>query len=294
GYYYALWFRHTPTPVALWREWEQFIGVVVVDLGPRAWGWAVGISIWLVVAILDFRRMGGADNTRRRASHLLFAVSAGGTIAVLILTGFWKEWQHVRYLLNALLLPLIVLAVTVVHSQAAERFLRSVRAATLATLLLLGTAGVLAATLDPAGWRVQPTPASRDYADLVERYHLRHGLAGYWQTNLFNTLAGPARLNQLQEDARPYFWCNNAFWYFESRESDGTLRWPAYDFILTTGLNRTTLLSRFGPPAQIVRQGKLEIFIYDAVGQERIRARLMPEVIAKLGPSRLHGLRPVP
>ena len=43
-------------------------------------------------------------------------------------------------------------------------------------------------------------------------------MAGYWQANLLNTLAGPPRLNALDEDAQPYFWCNNAFWYLASEK----------------------------------------------------------------------------
>ena len=71
------------------------------------------------------------------------------------------------------------------------------------------------------------------------------------------------------------------------------MRWPVYDFVLTADLDRAAVLARFGEPAQVVKEGAWEIFIYDAAGQARIGAALAPEIVEKLGPARLRGLRPV-
>jgi len=210
------------------------------------------------------------------------------------MSGWWKNWSNGRYLLNVLLLPTVVTAMAVARSAAAEPWLRGRRAALLA-LGLAGAAAGVAGTIDPAGWSFRPTRASRDLAAAIARHGLHHGLAGYWQTNLLNTLGGPSatpRLGQLKADAHPYFWCNNAFWYFNPPTPDGELHWPVYDFVLTAELDRVAVLARFGPPAEVVGEGAGEIFIYDAAGQARIRAALVPEVVEQLGPVRLHGLRP--
>jgi hypothetical protein len=251
----------------------------------------VGIAAWLALLVADVRRRRTTD-ARTLALHVFVAVSVVGMTDVLVFVGFWKSWVNVRYLLNVLLLPLVVVALTAARSGAAERMLRGWRARTLA-LVLAGAAGSVAWTIDPAGWRFQPTPASRDFARIVERHGLHHGLAGYWQANLLDVLGGELRLNSLKEDGRPYFWCNNTFWYFDAPEPDGTMRWPVYDFILTAGLDRAAVLARYGSPAEVVQEGAWEVFIYDAAGQARIRKLLAPEVVQQLGPARLRGLRPV-
>ncbi len=293
GYYYRLGFRQTPTPTVLWHAAGKFLHEVAGELGPRAWGWGVGLTAWLALLIVEVRRRNRAKaDPRGLALHLFVALSIVGMVNVLLVVGFWKSWVNVRYLLNVLLLPPVVVAIAVARSSAAERLGHGRRAQVLA-LLLACTAGGVAATLDPAGWRFQPTPASRDFAAVVERHGLHHGLAGYWQANLLDVLGGSLRVNALKADAQPYFWCNNAYWYFDAPGPDGTLRWPVYDFILTAELDRAAVLARYGPPAEIVQEGGWEVFIYDAAGQARIRAALAPEVVEKLGPARLRGLRPV-
>ena len=292
GYFYQLGFRQTPTPAVLWHATGKFVGERADDLAPRAWGWGVGLLAWLALLATEIRRPSRTSAAGGRALHVLVGLSAGGMVAVLVFTGFWKGWENVRYLLNVLFLPFVIVAIAVARSPVAERWLYGGRARLLA-FALAAAAGGVGWTLDPSGWRFQPTPASRDFAALVARHGLHHGLAGYWQSNLLNTLAGPARLNALKPDARPYFWCNNAFWYFEPPASDGMMRWPVYDFVLTADLDRAAVLARFGEPAQVVKEGAWEIFIYDAAGQARIGAALAPEIVEKLGPARLRGLRPV-
>jgi hypothetical protein len=303
GYYYRLGFRHTPTPPVLWHALGTFASETVRDLGPRAWGWGIGIAAWIGLALADTRSKKSAPDPRGLALHLLVVSSAAAMIAVLLFLGYWKSWVNVRYLLNALFLPLAAVAIAAARSPAAERLRRRGWAAAWLALGLFGATTAVAFAIDPAGWHFQPTTGSRGYAKLVAGHHLHRGLAGYWQANLLNILGGAQeggrdasvepRLNALLPDGQPYFWCNNAFWYFDPPEPDGTLRWPDYDFILTNDLDRPALLERFGPPAEIVKEANWEALIYDTAGQARIKAALAHEVIQQLGP-RLKGLHAAP
>ncbi len=290
GYFYQLGFRQVPTPGVLLHATGKFLGEAAAELVPRAWGWSAGFAAWLVLLAADLWRSAPAADSRARAWHGLVALSTGGMVAVVVFTGFWKDWGNVRYLLNLLFLPLAVVAIAVARRVAVGGWLGGGRAVAL-TCGLAGVAVGAALSLDPAGWRFRPTPASRDFEAAVARHSLHRGLAGYWQADLLNVLGGTARLNTLKPDAHPYFWCNNAFWFFEPPAPDGTLRWPSYDFVLTAELDRAAVLARFGAPAEIVHEGAWEMFIYDAAGQARIRAALSPEIVEKLGPGRLRGLR---
>ncbi len=289
GYYYRLGFRQTPSPSALWQETEKILRDVRVDLVPQVWGWGVGLAGWLLLLAWAVRWRRRISNPRMLALHYLVLTSAAGILAMLVVTGFWKDASNVRYLFNGLVLPVVVVAVTVARGRATSRMFPAPVAWAVAALLTVA-AGGFAVTLDPAAWRIQPTPASRGLAGIVERHHLHQGLAGYWQANLLDGLDDSHRVNALLPDGHPYFWCNNAFWYFAPPGPDGTLRWPVCDFILTTGLDRDAIRGRFGPPAEVVQEEGWEVFIYDPAGQARIRALLAHEVVEKLGPSRLRGL----
>ncbi len=291
GYYYRLGFRQTPTPAVLWHEAGKMARDVTADLAPHAWGWGAGLAAWLLLFAWAVRWRRRAPDPRMLALHYLVLVSAAGMTGVMIVTGFWKDWSNVRYLLNVLLLPVVVVAVALARSRAGGRLLPAPAAWVLAGSLLVA-AGTFALNLPPAGWRFQPTPASGDLAAIIARHHLHQGLAGYWEANLLDGLDETHPLNALLADGHPYFWCNNAFWYFAPPAPDGALRWPVYDFILTAGLDREAVRARFGAPEEVVTEGAWEVFIYDAAGQERIRSLLAAEVVTKLGPARLRGLRP--
>jgi hypothetical protein len=295
GYYYPLRFRHTPTPGVLWHAATKFLRDVASDLVPHAWGWGAGLIAWLALLVAAVRRrQQPTADARALALHLLVALSVGAMVDVLVLSGWWKNWYNGRYLLNVLLLPLVTVAIAVARSVVAARLLHGSRAWMLVLGLATAASGVIWA-INPVHWQFQKTPQSRELEAIVSRHGLHRGLAGYWQSNLLNTLVdlrGSPRLGQLKADAHPYFWCNNAFWYFEPPTPDGTLRWPVYDFILTAELDRNAVWARFGAPAEIVQEGGWEVFIYDAAGQARIQAVLAPEVVEQLGPSRLRGLRP--
>jgi hypothetical protein len=291
GYYYRLGFRQTPTPGVLWDEAAKMARDMAVEVGPHAWGWGAFFAAWLLLFASMIRLRLRSPDFRMLALHGLVLVSVAAMVTMLVVTGFWKDGSNIRYLFNALFLPVVILALVAARAISARTTWPAWLAWSLTGVLAV-VAGGLAARLRPAGWHLQPTPAARDLAGIVEQHHLHQGLAGYWEANLLDGLAGTHQLNSLLPDARPYFWCNNAFWYFAPLGPDGRMVWPVYDFVLTAGLDREAVRARFGPPAQVVTEGVWEVFLYDSAGQERIRSVLAAEVVAKLGPTRLRGLHP--
>ena len=304
GYYYKLGFRHNPTPAVLWHALGTFASESVRDLGPRAWGWGIGFAAWIGLALADFRRKTAAD-PRGLALHLFIGASVVAMIAVLIFVGYWKSWVNVRYLLNVLLLPLALVAIATARSPAAAR----------ASAAPLGRWRPRASRSSARPPALPPTPIRpvgisnpRSARAITRNLSPPTTCTVDWPATGRPTCsmssapcptalppcrmtppACPSRLNALLPDGHPYFWCNNAFWYFDPPSPDGTLRWPKYDFILTNDLDRPALLERFGPPAEIVKEGEWEALIYGTVGQARIKSALAPEVIQQLGP-RLEGL----
>ena len=198
--------------------------------------------------------------------------------------------SNIRYLFNALVLPVVGLVLAITRSWP-DRW-RPPASAGWSFATCCFVAGGLAFRFQPADWRLEPHPGLPRLGGLIARHHLHQGLAGYWEANLLDGLDETHPLNALLADGHPYFWCNNAFWYFAPPAPDGRLRWPVYDFILTAGLDREAVRARFGAPEEVVTEGAWEVFIYDAAGQERIRSLLAAEVVTKLGPARLRGLRP--
>jgi hypothetical protein len=301
GYYLKLKPLHKLTLWAVLQDAMKFYRDVALDLLPHVWGWFGALVLWLGLLTRDLLRRNRSERPAETQRALAFHLMAGLSIClmadVLIVSGWWINWNNGRYLLNALLLPLLAVAIAASHGPLAAWLSGRPRSVWPAVVMLVASVGAIAATTDKTGWRFQPTPEAREYGALVKQHGLRHGLAGYWQANYLNTLAGSAsehRLGALLADGKPYFWCNNAFWYFAPPTADGTLRWESCDHIVLEGLDRAIILARFGTPAEITRVGSWEMFIYDPAGQERIRAALEPQVVGKLGPSRLRGLRPLP
>jgi hypothetical protein len=301
GYYLRLKPLHKLTFWTILRDAMKFYRDVAINLSPHVWGWFGALLLWLGLLTMDLRRRNRSDRPAETQRALAFHLMAGLSICimadVLIVSGWWINWNNGRYLLNALLLPLVAVAIAAARGPLATWLTGRPRLVGPVVVMLVASAGAIAGKTDQTGWRFQPTPEARAYGTFVKEHGLRHGLAGYWQANYLNTLAGSAsehRLGALLPDGKPYFWCNNAFWYFSPPTANGTLLWESYDHIILEGLDRAIILEHFGTPAEITRIGSWEMFIYDLAGQERIRTSLEPQVVEKLGPSRLRGLRPMP
>ncbi|OHE80771.1 MAG: hypothetical protein A3G75_13630 [Verrucomicrobia bacterium RIFCSPLOWO2_12_FULL_64_8] len=229
-------------------------GTVFVLLGVVAVGW----GLWRL------RQSAGAPVRRLADAGVL--VSLAVTLAMPVVTVYWKNSQHARYLLPWLVLPgwwcgLNILAWR--EHKAADLNPRTGRVGLgLLALLFILAGGVAAGTWSWESWRWPQPPAVRELVEGLRQRGLDHGLSDYWNAHHLNQLShGALHLNQLRPDGRTYFWNNNAFWHFDVADA-GRLASPRYNFVLMTRLDPAAITARFGPPAERVMIAGEELWLY--------------------------------
>ena len=229
-------------------------GAVFVVLGAVAAGW--GIWRW--------RHPAGPPG--RRLADVTVLVSLAVTLAMPVVTVYWRSSQHARYLLPWLVLPgwwCGLNALAWLEEKAAGPGSRTGRAFLgLVALLFVLAGGIASRSWSAERWRWPQPPAVRELVSGLRERGLDHGLSDYWNAHYLNLLSNDAvHLTQLRPDGRTYFWNNNAFWHFDI-DAAGRLSSPRYTFVLMTRLDPAAITARFGPPAGRVVVAGEEIWLY--------------------------------
>jgi hypothetical protein len=271
--------RYVPTPAAVTMAAANFLGDVRLTLAPGAWAFftlggvalaGVGVFWWRE------RRQRSPRPPERQIALGFVLVGLAATTLLPIVTVYWRNATHVRYIQPWLVLPeWLALAWLLPKGSCGAGNWR-----TLAALgLILGGLGALAwpQIRRPAlSW---PYPASQAALDeFLRQRGLHYGLSDYWHAHEINTLAQtPVHLFPLRPDGRASFWNNNAFHFYTSGEG-GALRTPDYTFVITNALDEAAVLRRFGEPATREEVGGLTVWLYAAPEARRLTESMQAEV----------------
>lgn len=272
--------RYPPTPANVWRAASRFGADVFGLVGATVWGF--GLLAAASLHSLRSRTSGGdSGDFLRRAMLASLLIAAPLPFAA----GYYKDPQSLRYWMNWAVLPAGLLALGVLARGRATPGPGSRKILLAGAVLIFSLAGGQAwLRLDPSRLEIPTRPEGAALADFVAREASPRGLADFWLVNELNaSLRGRLELRQLDRQGRARFWHNNAQAYLGS---DGRT-WPAYTFILTNTLDENALRESFGEPARREQVGRYTVWLYDPAGQERIRARLEPQVREELRARRL-------
>ncbi|HTL69006.1 MAG TPA: hypothetical protein VL200_15180 [Lacunisphaera sp.] len=272
--------RYAPTPTAVGGAVAAFIRDFAQTLLPAGWGFALLALASCLIAAVAARRgktVAAAGGPDRRTALWFGLVSVAATILFPLGTAYWRDAQHVRYVLPWLVLPGWVALAWMLPALAGwPRSGRALVATAIIQLCLLGWAWP---AIDRArlAWPYSEQQARFD--EFVAARHLQHGLSDYWHAHTLNTLTrAPVRLFPLRPAGNASFWNNNAYWFYDAEPATGRLLEPAYTFIVTDGLDEAALRSRFGPPSSIARVGELSVWLYDAPGSPRLNPAVERDV----------------
>lgn len=269
--------RYVPTPAVVTRATEGFLHDLQTVLAPGAWGLlALAVMALAIVAFIAWRERRQArpltDGAKTAAGFAAAGLAA--TTLLPLVTGYWRDEQHVRYMLPWLVLPgwlaLAWLLPKVTPWTAGVR----------PWALLVLWIGLLVGSWPQIHRPALSWPYAERQAQLDEfflRRGLHHGLSDYWRAHEINTLTHvPVRLFALRPQATASFWNNNAFWFHES--TAGRLSVPDYTFIITEGLDEAALRRRFGEPAEQEKAGGLTIWLYSGPAAQRLTREMAGEV----------------
>ena len=249
-FFFAPLVRDWPTPSAIWQTVSVFVESVTSGAVWRN-QWAFWLVLVAAIVVVAARRGGPRSGGRQETAIRIATRTAwiGMLLAwfVIMVAAAWKDGTNLRYLLNWFVVPAWLLALHV------ARLPRRLPLAPLVVAVSIGAIFV-------GGLRVEPRrlvlPTNAEAAELrayLEAHQLREGLADYWHGHLLSALwrfEGP-RLSHVRDKDFAYFWCNNAFGFFPTRE-EGGLGHPAPQFVLLAGLERARLQAWLGgEPLQI-------------------------------------------
>lgn len=237
-----------PATAAPLRTAETFVrDVAGFAAGPAAF-FALGAAAAIVLALRRAQREPLAG-----ASRVMLATLAAvwiATLAVPPLSGRWDGPASLRYILPALLAPLVAAGVAVAACAPG----RGPRRAFLAVCVVAcgATAALRGSFERPA------TP----YPDIVRsidatavRHGVREGMADYWIARLTNALTREGvRVRAIQRNSTPLAWLQNldAFW----NGAPGEPRWPESRFVVDFAIDLDACRRTHGAPATVVDLGR--------------------------------------
>ena len=273
--------RYAPVPSVIGRATASFLHDLWVTLIPGAAALPVlALVALLVVGLLWWRERRRQPRPAVRQPATVFALAGlAATTLLPLLTGYWRDANHARYILPWLVLPGWLAMVWLLPR--IKSWAEDWRPLAAMGLIWLGLIATALPQIRPAalGWPYPERQAELD-AFLAGR-GLTHGLSDYWHAHEINTLThGPVRLFALRPQGNVSFWSNNAYWFYDSHA--GRLSVPAYTFIITDGLDEAALLQRFGEPAGQERVGGMTIWLYAGPAAHALTDQIEPEVRAFL------------
>ncbi|HVT73269.1 MAG TPA: hypothetical protein VHD61_09040 [Lacunisphaera sp.] len=274
--------RYAPTPAAVGGAVTAFARDLAQTLLPAGWGFAVLAAVFCAVAAFAIRRSGpdrpARDDDGRTA--LMFGLGClAATVLFPLGTAYWRDAQHVRYVLPWLVLPGWTALACLLPARrgwaGSPRALMATGAAFVG-MIAIAVPGIQRARL---AWPYPEQQARFD--EFAAAHHLRHGFSDYWHAHTLNTLTrAPVRLFPLRPAGTASFWNSNAYWFHDSEPANGGLVEPAYTFIVTNGLDEVALQKRFGSPGSTAKVGELSVWMYDAPAQARLNDAVGREVRA--------------
>jgi hypothetical protein len=210
-------------------------------------------------------------------------------LAVPIVMGLWWGPDCVRYVLSAVVLPLLLLGAIALRGLARMPARGGVAAAAAAlsigalawlpVLSATGSAGGVVATI-PSSGSVAAGGTNPFYGpevafidDVIRRHHLHNGYAGYWMAKpvtLFSRTGTTVVVLFDQGDPpMPSFWISNPNWWVQGRNRPKTkglvtaADYPVFDYALCPSLNRQWVEAQFGPPAAVESGPGGDVLIYN-------------------------------
>lgn len=258
--------RYAPTPTAMGSAAVAFARDFAQTLFPGAWGFGLLTVLAGAGVVLGARRASAvAGRTDCRAALVFGTVSLATTLLFPLGTAYWRDAQHVRYVLPWLVLPGWLALAWLLPAMAG--WARNTAALVATGVIQLGLLGGAWPAIDRTRL-VWPYPEQQArFDEFAVTHHLRHGFGDYWHAHAMNTLTrAPVRLFPLRPAGNASFWNNNAFWFYDAEPATGSLIEPGYTFIVTDGLDEVALRARFGSPSSTARVGELSIWLYDAPG----------------------------
>lgn len=274
-------FRYAPLPSAIAAAGEQFARDWVAEVWRNAGGFFhVGAGALVFAVILAWRARREATPERRQLAWWIVG-SVVSAVVLPIVSVYWRNPQHARYLLPLLVLPPAWL-IFEVQQRVASRAVR--RAVTVVAIVALGLAVAWSGRDFRAGAGEYPADErTRAVAEFLERAGLQRGLADYWTAHyLTATMRGEVAFNQLRPTGAVQFWNNNGFHHFDRRGADGRLSASGYQFIVTNGLDEAALAAKFGAPTRKADVAGYLFWIFEGASGERMSAIVDAEVRARL------------
>jgi hypothetical protein len=204
---------------------------------------------------------GGGPGTAAVA-YAAFSVASLAPVPVVVATGNFVHDRDFRYLLVALLAPLLLPVFTAGARLAVAGPVRWARGPVAALGVGLAVAPGLARPLVPAAPVEDYYPEALRCLDAVAaKDGLALGVGGYWHAKS-TTYLSRSGVRVLQFDGFAlYHWINNREWYVQAPRGAATL--PAFDFALVDGaLPADALLKHAGPPDHTHRCGPAEVWVY--------------------------------
>lgn len=230
-------------------------------------GSLLGAALLVVAAVRARHSDEGLSLRRLRGALGLFLLSCVATSALAaVLTGSFGDATTFRYFTAALFLPLFLGPVVVDGLVASPRLQRA-----LARAALGGALAGLGLLLTHAPWSAPARPLWRYVSPLVAcldahqaRHSLTWGVSDYWMAKHITLLSRAGlRAHQVEPAGLLYHWINNVDWYL------GTpARRPAYNFLVTAGLDLPELRRRFGlePPRATFTCEGVEVQVWTGEG----------------------------
>ncbi len=212
------------------------------------------------------------------------------SLTAVVYSGVWISVSERRYLLPLYVFPL--LSLTLILFFLHHRIPRRVKTVGIVAVLLLCSIRILPSALSFQLHQCKlPYPESVQSLDtLANRLDLKYGYADYWHAKRLTIFSKAGlRINQVHQDLMFHWAINNKSWY--QREINDPDSYPLYTFIVTNGLSKDQMLSRFGDPAIRYDCDGLKIYVYnrqeDTAFRNYLRTRVTDDYHAPAQPNRL-------
>ncbi len=266
--------------------WAAFKDAVFTFLQGSAAQLAVGdplhilALVWIVACAIASVIFLTRCNTRSlqcdaiRAAFFIVGIGAslGSAAAIVVggsgtLTTYHSYGLTLRYLHPMFFFPLFAWPVLVglIAWPRCEPILRPVTAA-VALIAMFASAIVLVKTETPrTPLRSYAPKFVRELDRYARTYHLKYGVAGYWQARLTTLLsAAGLRVYQVDRNLEPFHWVNNIEWYSQSVE-DRT-RPPVFNFAILhdpqMNIQAADVRAVFGDNGVELPAGDVSVFVY--------------------------------
>ena len=175
------------------------------------------------------------ETVRRTILFLILFIysSVTITIAAISISGLWNWFHNIRYVLNFLFLPFLLIFVLLLSQY---HYIPRKFHPYYSSLILVISLVVVSLHLTTFSFKM-PAQMYPKWIQELDRVAARHGLkygyAEYWSAKDINVLSRTnLRANQIETGLFPRFWINNTEWYYTPEGE-----YPYYQFVITENLD---------------------------------------------------------